>query len=69
MNRAGLVIPTQSGWFAIAKSSGNLVVEEPIKSVFSLPTVKYSKSARNLTQATEDASLKLVNGGDKSSST
>ena len=53
------------GWFAIAKSSGNLVVEEPIESAFSLPTVKYSKSARNLTQATEDASLKLVNGGDK----
>lgn len=54
-----------AGWFAISKSSGNLVTERFLASNQSLPTIQYSKAARNLTQGSEDASLSFVHGGDK----
>lgn len=54
-----------AGWFAIAKSSGNLVTERFLASDQSLPTIKYNKKALNLTQTSDDASLGLVRGGDK----
>jgi uncharacterized repeat protein (TIGR01451 family) len=54
-----------NGWFAIDQASGNLITERRLESTAALPTVHYSKTARNLTQSNDDATRTVVNGGDK----